>query len=202
MTTGDPKRTRAFIALDLPMAVRDALRVWGESELSHPALRAVAPKSLHVTVAFLGDLDDRDLERAASVVCRTPPAGVGISFEPVPVGLPHRGRHKRLYAVSCHSPGAAALEAGVRKRLIAAALYEPERDFWPHVTVARVRGGNGSGRRAAVVKRPPGRLPEALLGPFDAVRLTLYLSKTKSAGAEYVPLAQVELPGGKPNGQQ
>jgi 2'-5' RNA ligase len=47
-------RTRLFVALDLPDAVREGLVAWGERELRDPALRPVRPEALHVTLAFLG----------------------------------------------------------------------------------------------------------------------------------------------------
>jgi hypothetical protein len=46
-----------------------------------------------------------------------------------------------------------------------------------------------------VVSEPPGKLPERLLVARICRRMTLYRSELKSSGAEYVPLAHVELPG-------
>ena len=37
-------------------------------------------------------------------------------------------------------------------------------------------------------------LPEALLEPFGAVRMTLYRSELRPMGAEYLPLAAMDLP--------
>jgi 2'-5' RNA ligase len=50
------------------------------------------------------------------------------------------------------------------------------------------------------VETPPGPLPEALLEPLGAVRITLYRSHLRPTGAEYESVAQLELPssgGGK-----
>lgn len=203
MAAEGEKTTRAFIALDLPDALRSGIEYWGRTALSDPGLRAVPPASLHVTLAFLGDLSAAELERAASIVCETEPAAVGLVFSgAAPIGLPRRRRKKRVYAVSCDSPAAVGMQADLEARLLAAGVFEPERPFWPHVTVARVRSGRGSEGRGRALQGPSDELPGDLLHPFDAVRLTLYLSKTKSAGAEYAPLAQVELPRGTPDGQQ
>jgi 2'-5' RNA ligase len=74
-------------------------------------------------------------------------------------------------------------------------LHEPEeRDFWPHVTVARVRSEGSGSRRPAAVARWPAELPKSLKEPFYGVRLTLYRSVLQPGGSRYVPLAQVELP--------
>jgi 2'-5' RNA ligase len=117
--------------------------------------------------------------------------------EPAP--RPERGR-ARLFALPVESPATIALQAGLEERLVAARLYEPEkRPFWPHVTVARVRKEERSSKRPAPVEKPPGALPKGLLQPFSGVRLTLYRSQLQPQGAQYTPLAQVELPAG---GQQ
>jgi 2'-5' RNA ligase len=89
------------------------------------------------------------------------------------------------------------LQADLERELVAARLYEPERrPFWPHVTVARVRREERGSKRPAPVSKLPGALPKELLQPFGGVRLTLYRSQLKPRGAQYTPLAQVELPAG------
>jgi 2'-5' RNA ligase len=50
------------------------------------------------------------------------------------------------------------------------------------------------------VKKLPTPLPKALLEPFGAVRVALYLSNLKPQGAEYERLAGVDLP--SPTGQK
>jgi 2'-5' RNA ligase len=85
----------------------------------------------------------------------------------------------------------------MQEGLVAAGLYEPEkRPFWPHVTVARVRREGRGSNRSAAVSRPPGPLPKDLLQPFGGVRITLYRSQLQPQGAQYTPLAQLELPDG------
>lgn len=202
MAAEGEKTTRAFIALDLPDVVRSGIERWGAKALADPGLRVVPPASLHVTLAFLGDLSAAELERAAGIVHETEPTLIWMILGAAPVGRPRRGQQKRVYALECDSPAAMVMQADLEARLVGAGLFEPERPFWPHVTVARVRPGRGSAGRGGAAERPSGGLPDDLLHPFDAVRLTLYLSKTKSAGVEYAPLAQVELPRGTPDGQQ
>lgn len=186
-------RARLFVALDLPDPVRAGIAAWGRRELRDPALRPVAPESLHITLAFLGWLPEKEIARLAEIVAKAagPPASIGLGD---PVRRPPRGR-PRLFALPAESPGAVGLQARLREGLVAARLYEPEkRPFWPHVTVARVRREERGSQRPALVSRPPGALPKGLLRPFDGVRMTLYRSQLQPQGAQYTPLAQVELP--------
>ncbi len=188
-------RARLFVALELPASVRDGIVAWGREALADPALRPVAPESLHITLAFLGWTAEKEVPRLSGIVeeSRGPAPRIALG---APVPRPVRGR-PGLFALPADSPGAVELQVGLGRRLVEAGLYEPEkRPFWPHVTVARVRREERGSKRPALVSRPPGALPQALLQPAVCRRLTLYRSKLQPQGAQYTPLAQVELPAG------
>jgi 2'-5' RNA ligase len=194
-TPSKAPRARLFVALDLPEATRDGLVSWGEKALADPALRLVAPESLHITLAFLGHRPKEEIEAIAAAVRESAAPAPWVELRD-PEQRPPRGR-ARLYALPAISPGAEALQAGLEQRLVDEGFYEPEkRSFWPHVTVARVRPEARGSRRPAVVSEPPGAIPEELKEPRISVRMTLYRSVLQPSGARYVPLAQVELPGG------
>jgi RNA 2',3'-cyclic 3'-phosphodiesterase len=187
-------RARLFVALDLPEETRAELVAWGNEALADPALRPVAPESLHITLAFLGHRPEEEIEPIAAAVEQSAAPAPWVELRD-PEQRPPRGR-ARLYALPAISPGAEALQAGLEQGLVEAGLYEPEkRPFWPHVTVARVRPEARGSRRPMVVSEPPGPIPEGLAEPRISVRMTLYRSVLQLSGARYVPLAQVKLPG-------
>jgi 2'-5' RNA ligase len=188
-------RARLFVALELPEAVREGIVAWGREALADPALRPLSPESLHITLAFLGYLAEKEIERLAAILGEVESRAASIELRD-PVAVPPRGR-ARLFALPAESPGAVSLQAELQERLVAARLYKPEkRPFWSHVTVARVRREERGSKRPASVSRPPGALPHALLQPAVCRRLTLYRSQLQPQGAQYTPLAQVELPAG------
>jgi RNA 2',3'-cyclic 3'-phosphodiesterase len=185
-------RARLFVALDLPARMREGIVAWGREELADPALRVVGPESLHITLAFLGYMPEREIERLGAIVgaleARAPTVELGD-----PVAKPSRKR-ARLFALPADSAGAIALQAELQEKLVAKRLYEPEkRPFWPHVTVARVKPEGRGSKRPRNVERQPGGLPKALLQPTRCVRVTLYRSELQPQGAWYTPLAQVKL---------
>lgn len=187
-------RARLFVALDLPDETREGIVAWGKEALADPALRPVAPESLHITLAFLGYRPEKEIEQIAAVVEESAGPAPWVELRD-PEQRPPRGR-ARLFALPAISPGAEMLQAGLEQRLVEEGFYKPEkRPFWPHVTVARVRPEARGSRRLAVVSKPPGPLPEGLKQPRIGVRMTLYRSVLQPTGARYVPLAQVELPG-------
>jgi len=188
-------RARLFVALDLPGETRRGIVTWGREALSDPSLRPVPEESLHITLAFLGYRPEKEIERIADAVRASGGPAPWLELRD-PVQKPPRGR-ARLFALPAISPGTEALQAVVEGNLVEGGFYEPEkRPFWPHVTVARVRPEARGSRRPAVVSEPPGPIPGELTEPRLAVRLALYRSELQPTGARYVPLAQVELPGG------
>jgi RNA 2',3'-cyclic 3'-phosphodiesterase len=194
-------RARLFVALELPDWAREELGAWQRDALAaDPALRAPAAETLHVTLCFLGWVAERRIEEVAGIVAGIERWPIELRFERDPVPVP-RGR-PRLYAANAPSEGADRLAAELSRELEAAGLYEPERrPFWSHVTIARVRSERapaGSGRRRRgrpmATSAPPPPLPDRLLEPFGAVRVTVYRSILHARGATYVPLASTELP--------
>lgn len=187
-------RVRLFVALDLPDDLRQGIVDWGSEALVDPALRPVAPESLHVTLAFLGSRPEEEIEEIAVLVHES--AGPAPWLELLePVQRPPRGR-ARLYALPVLSPGTEAIQAVLQQELVAGGFYKPEkRPFWPHITVARVRPEARGSKRPAVVFEPPGNLPAELSEAQVCRRMILYRSELQPSGARYVPLAQVQLPG-------
>jgi RNA 2',3'-cyclic 3'-phosphodiesterase len=183
-------RARLFVALDLPDEAVEAIAVW-QRGLRDPALRVVRASNLHFTLVFLGYHREREIDRIAETALVRAPAPQ-VRLEAEPVGVPPK--RPRLFALDADSEGTIALQGEVERRLVEARFYEPEkRPYWPHLTVARVKPERRGARRPARVLNSPGPLPEPLLRPFCPGRLRLYRSHLRPAGAEYEPLAEVEL---------
>ncbi len=192
-TTDKSERARMFVALDLPEPVLDYIDRWGERELTDPALRRIPRESLHITLAFLGDRPLEEVERIEYAMETIAEYPIKLELEG-PVGRPQR-HLPRLVALPVSSNPVIVRQGELSEFLVRFGLYEPERrPFWPHVTVARLRGEGRGSRRPQAVRIPSGPPPTAPYGWFDAVRLSLYRSQPQSSGTRYTPLAQVELP--------
>jgi 2'-5' RNA ligase len=191
-------RARLFVALDLPDSVRVALAAWQRAALTDPALRPVRSEALHITLCFLGYHPERDIERIGATVTAVEARPVEIRFEAEPKPVPPN--RPRLFAVGGESTAAVSLQAELSDRLESERFYEPEkRPFWTHVTVARVkpeRGSRGERRRGRPmrVESVPKSLPVELTESLEAPRLALYRSILRPSGAEYVRLAELNLP--------
>jgi len=185
-------RARLFVALDLPEEIRDGIVAWGRQELIDPALRVVAPESLHITLAFLGYMPEKEIGPLGEIVEDLRTAAPQIRLGD-PIARPSL-RRARVFALPVESPTVLELQAELEEKLVAKRLYKPEnRPFWPHVTVARVKPEGKGSKRPRRIEEPPGALPQDLLQAAVCRRVTLYRSELKPSGAEYLPLAQVKL---------
>ena len=186
---GGARRVRLFLALDLPEDARAEIARWRDSVVGRrDELRSVAVEALHVTLIFLGRRPhDRipqiwELATAAASGLRAP------TLSPVKL-VPLPPRRPRLLALDLtdESARAAELHGALSRALEGAGLHEPEaRAFWPHVTLARVRGRSRLGELDAP---PPPR------AAFRAPVVTLYRSDLHPSGARYVALERLELGG-------
>jgi 2'-5' RNA ligase len=201
-------RIRLFVALELPDQFLDPLVSWREEAFADRRdLRLPSRYSLHVTLAFLGYQYERDVEKITEASFSDGgPGGEAFQLKPTDVTeVPPR--RPRLYAVGLEDSGdkLTTWQGKLADRLSGAGFYEPEkRPFWPHITIARFKqterhrtsGGARGGARGggpAAQPEPMPELPEELQTAFQAGKLTLYKSTLRPQGAEYEPLARVEL---------
>jgi RNA 2',3'-cyclic 3'-phosphodiesterase len=177
---------RLFVALQLPDRVREALVRWRSEVLHDPlGLRLIAPDHLHVTLCFLGwrsigEIDE--IRSACGIVAGEPVAELRLSE---PIWLPRRRPRVLAVALGDSDGVLANTQKTLSRALQEGGWYTPEsRPFRPHVTVARVATG-------ARVR------PHKLAAPPElsvrGSRVALYRSLLGPRGAQYEPLAAVEL---------
>ena len=186
-------RARLFVALDIPDDVRDALVSWQRRRSTDPALRAMRPETLHLTLAFLGYHPEKQIEEIAGRRSSATAARRQLELRAEPVGVP-RGRHPRLFAIEADSPEAVALQArgvglargsGLLRAREAPVLASSDGRARQARKARLEAAGRGSKRRRGRFRR--------VERTFDAVRLSLYRSHLRPQGAEYEALAELEL---------
>jgi 2'-5' RNA ligase len=155
---------RAFIAIELDgvtLAVaKDAQRAIGDL-----AARKLAPETLHLTLKFLGDVEEETAraELDALVIKAAPPFGVGTID-----AFPSASRGK-IVIVSCSDPSG---EIGV--------LGKGDPKFHPHVTIARAK-------KPVDVRKIAERFGSRTCG--TPKRVLLFRSELSSAGAKHFEIA-------------
>ena len=171
---------RAFIALELPGAFADEVAALSRALGEICAGRFVADENHHLTLAFLGDVGEAEA-RSAMAALDEACAGVGpVRLNATGLGIFGRARDATLWLGIEKDPQLMALAERVRSELSTRGLAYDEKDFLPHVTLARR------------VRMPRGALGDlAFPQPDEATRVTLFRSILGPDGARYKPLYTV-----------
>jgi len=179
---------RTFIALDLDEIIRSRLADAGRKlDTGGAKIRWVDRANLHVTLQFLGDVEDEKLAEVCTAVERV--AGQTTPFEFDVRGLlciPPGGRARMIWGgVQDPVCGVAELYDQLSAALEPLGFTPEDRSFRPHVTVARIKYAPDPRRlRSAVAP-----LAERDFGMQHTDRVTVYTSELTPKGPIYTPVA-------------
>lgn len=174
---------RLFTALEIPREIGQSLAMLRGGL---PGGRWIEPDNYHLTLRFIGDIDDamaREIAYMLGQVRRT-------AFTLQLSGLQSFGGKRPRAVVATAAPSQPLVELQAeQERLIRRVGLAPEvRKFTPHVTVARLR--DSSSRQVAdyLAVRQPFRT-----AAFPVSRFVLYSSRASVGGGPYVVEAEYPL---------
>jgi 2'-5' RNA ligase len=190
---------RCFIALTLPDALLGTLGSAREAFIANAPGWAgekwVATGNLHVTVAFLGALDDGQLE--SRVACMRDATACVPAFEMRPTGVaavPSRRRATMLWATLLDPTGSLTVLLDALLTAFPAQDSDQGKQLRPHVTLARARSPRRAGREALAaassVLAAAGKEPEGIVSVSSA---TLFSSTLLPEGPQYREIAVARL---------
>lgn len=188
------RTTRTFIAVPLSeSSTKKVARLQANLSNSGTGIRWVEPKTLHLTLAFLGDVPDTDLHAICNKVKEHVGLLRGFSLDIVGLGtFPEPSKPRVLWAGL--QGDLDALKALHRAVIDGAtdAGYRPEDErFEPHITLGRIRQGRGPSPvdLTGVVNRH--RLWQA--GSLDCAAVVTYSSSLTPDGPIYDVLGTARL---------
>jgi 2'-5' RNA ligase len=187
------RRLRTFIAVDVGKPLRDRLVALQEKlGQSVAAVKWVEVENLHVTLLFLGEVDERELPplcRAVSVVCGRHDR---FDLSLATVGcFPNPRRPRVVWAgVGAGGPELVALHDSLEPPLLELRCYRrEERQFTPHVTLGRVKSdGSADALAAALTKQAKWRG-----GEVEVREVLVMSSQLTPLGPEYTVLSRSKL---------
>ena len=167
---------RLFVALTLPEDVRQRL-----SGLANglPGARWVKPENLHLTLRFLGEVDNLAATDFDDALAKIHGSGFDLSLK----GIGHFGEGRKLRAVWVGvdaNPDLMRLQEKIEQALIRVGLPPEPRKFKPHITLARFKSHPGARLQAYLAEHNLLRAGPIAIGSFD-----LYSSFTSADGAIY-----------------
>ncbi len=191
---------RLFVAVDLDAHVRRAVgdvivRAREAVDRAAPgaarAIKWVDPGNLHLTLHFLGEIEDARVEALRERLSEE------VGEAPFALGLggagcfPEAGPPRVVWiGVTTGAEPMARLHASIGGRLRELRIEVDERPFHPHLTIGRVKGAVRPGVRTAI-----GRIPCDTVGECRVAEATLYRSVLGRPGPAYTALAKTALGG-------
>ena len=174
---------RIFTGLEIPARIGEALSLLRGGL---PGARWIDPENYHLTLRFIGDVDDALAHEVADMLARVRRMPFEMHLDQL---APFGGRRPRaVVAIAPATPALVDLQAE-HERLMQRVGLEPEgRKFVPHVTLARLR--ETSSRQVADYLAAHGsfRTPH-----FEVSRFVLFSSRASGGGGPYVVEAEYPL---------
>ncbi len=175
---------RTFFALPVPEEAKkhimETIKPFKDKNID---LKWVKPKGMHITLIFLGELDQRQADECARIL-REP----GLKCKPFSVrysgvgSFPPRGNPRVIFCRIKEGAEECREVYEYLKGFVDSSIYKEEREFHPHITLARVKGRAGDLNLDEIGN---------LEGVFTVDRCILYQSVLKPHGAEYREIASV-----------
>jgi RNA 2',3'-cyclic 3'-phosphodiesterase len=187
---------RAFIALEIPPVIQDAIQQQ-TAELRKSAdsslVRWVPAENLHLTLKFLGDVSSSNLQFVTQMLAREADQHPSFSLEVGGLGAFPNPRRPRVVWIGIHAPDALST---LQRNLEAAASrlgYPPEeRPFSPHLTIGRVKP-NVTSVGQQRIRTALESVHVGQLGKAKVTAVHLMKSDLKPTGSVYSPLFSAPL---------
>jgi len=186
-------RLRTFIGIDPGKAIRDRL-VALQDTLARAGVEVkwVEPENLHVTLLFLGEVNDVDVPAVCQAVADGVKDHAAFSMAIETTGcFPNPRRPRILWAgVGQGTKEVCAVHDAIERRLLELGCYRrEERKFTPHITLGRIRGERPADKLAAALAKQA-----AWKGGETTIReIQVLSSELTSEGPVYTVLSRAKL---------
>jgi 2'-5' RNA ligase len=187
-------RIRTFVAVDTAGQIRrktaDLISALGETTAK---VKWVDTENLHLTLKFLGDVDEADVVRIAQAI---EPAVADLDVVSIRLSglgaFPNVKRPRTIWVgVGDGEPELASVHQAIEAALARLGFPRERRRFHPHLTIGRVRDSRGLPDLSA-------RLVESAdcdLGQVNVTEVRLYSSQLRPAGPVYTVMARAPIGG-------
>lgn len=175
---------RLFIAIELPADVKREL---GGLKVDIPGVRWVPVDKIHLTLAFLGEVDGAAMERLTGELARVQVTEFQLCFSGTGC-FPDRRRPRVLWIGLEPHPRLHQLAERVRDAVLACGVPQEERPFSPHITMARLKLSPPRECDAFLDQHKKLKLPALYVREF-----TLYQSSLTPQGAVHTPIRNFPL---------
>lgn len=180
---------RLFVAVPIPQAIQDQLR---KLHTSIPTARWVDVANIHITLKFIGEVDQHQATGITSMLRTFQSPAFDIHLQGVGTFPPGNRKPPRVLWVGIHpQPLLAALQRKVESALNALGIPPEDRPFSPHLTLARFK----TEKPLSQVDQFLAQHADFKLPSFHVTEFLLMKSQLSPQGAQYSHLAAYPLEG-------
>lgn len=186
---------RAFIAVELPKEVRAFLSALQSGLKSANAdVKWVEPDNIHLTLRFLGEIDQRQAEVISGVLENIASARNSFKLRLSGLGAFPEISSPRVIWVGTEQAGQELkdIARNLEEELGKTGFPREEREFSPHITLGRLRSGKN---RQALVKALESLLQQnqSACPEFTVDKITLFKSTLTAKGPVYETVKHLNL---------
>ncbi|HHF43655.1 MAG TPA: RNA 2',3'-cyclic phosphodiesterase [Candidatus Aminicenantes bacterium] len=183
---------RTFIAIELADQLKSTLSSYiRELEQTKTKIRWVKPAGMHLTLKFLGEIDQRKATQVIQELEETIPNYPAFYLTLYGTGtFPPGSRHPKVIWIGIQKePTLMALACGIEDKMAQLGFTREKRDFTPHLTLGRVKSQAGIHSLIQRLKKDEHKS----FGQMRVSKVIFYQSTLKPTGAEYTPLREFSL---------
>jgi 2'-5' RNA ligase len=187
---------RAFIALEFPASLQDAIQTQTarlREPLGENLVRWVPAGNLHLTLKFLGEVPDTHMDFLKQMLTHEAQAHAGFDLQITGLGGFPNLKQPRILWLGLQAP-ATLLSLQNAIETAAARLGHPkeQRAFSPHLTIGRVRQGL-HGTDVEKISRSLASVQLGNIAPVSVDSVHLFKSDLKPSGPIYTKLFNAKL---------
>lgn len=182
---------RIFIAIDINSdnSMTDLFTLFRQ-ELKDERIRWVKPSNIHLTLAFLGDMDNQDIDSAKNIVSSTADKFKSFTLQwDCPGVFRDLNRPRVIWLGLKENRELNKLREELCDKLRQAGLYSDTKAFSPHLTLGRMKFIKNRDKLAGLLEEGNVPLPHSQ----SVNEIVLYESILRQDGPEYVSLAKYPL---------
>jgi 2'-5' RNA ligase len=186
---------RVFIAIDIDEKTRAVIadvqkQLKAKVDIKKGDLKWVEPENIHLTLKFLGEIDESKLPEIKDITKHTAEAHKNFTLDIESVGS-FEGRRGKVIWIGA-GKGAdelVTLQKDIDGRLEQARYPKEEREFSAHLTICRVRNPRTGFKLVDAAKQ----FAKFKFGSIDANAICIYQSQLTAEGPIYTQMASFKL---------
>lgn len=182
---------RSFIAIELPDAVKSSLSTTQEEMKKCGAdIRWVRPEGIHLTLKFLGNIEEKDVVSIIEVLKGTCENYTVFNLNISGLGFFPNNRSPRVIWVGIKdSESVSVLQTDIEEGLSSLGFERENRKYSPHLTLGRFRSSRGK----QILINQIEAIKNKKFGAIKVGSVSLMKSELNPKGAKYTRVAEILL---------